>query len=204
MRQEVHQLLSRCIRETLRVIRGGYLCREQPGDLKYMVVFGSPQVGRLAAWALGAAAWEQLWLGVSAQCLWQLLAAPAILSCCCRPRWSGRCCCSLRCCTCPGRRTSCPWRHSCRSRTQQGGCCSAARASRWACAAARPRPSCPTTWAGRTTTAPPSTRRPGGQPWPAACLRRLLGHKLMLGAYSPGGPWAAGSQAAPACAGATA
>jgi hypothetical protein len=44
-RQEVHMLCSRTIKETLRVMPEGYLCREQPGDLKYMVAFASPKVG---------------------------------------------------------------------------------------------------------------------------------------------------------------
>lgn len=35
----VHIICSACIRETLRHVKGGYLCREQDGDLKYMVVF---------------------------------------------------------------------------------------------------------------------------------------------------------------------
>lgn len=43
-RQEVHMLCSRTIKETLRVMPEGYLCREQPGDLKYMVCFSSPKV----------------------------------------------------------------------------------------------------------------------------------------------------------------
>jgi hypothetical protein len=44
-RQEVHQLCSRAMRETLRVMPDGYLCREQPGELRYIVAFASPQVG---------------------------------------------------------------------------------------------------------------------------------------------------------------
>ncbi len=43
-RQEVHQCCSHAIRETLRVMPEGYLCREQPGDLKYMVAFSSAKV----------------------------------------------------------------------------------------------------------------------------------------------------------------
>jgi hypothetical protein len=46
-RQEVHMLCSRTIKETLRVMPEGYLCREQPGDLKYMVCFSSPKVRAL-------------------------------------------------------------------------------------------------------------------------------------------------------------
>jgi hypothetical protein len=45
-RQEVHQLCSRAIKETLRAMPEGYLSGEQPGDLKYMVAFASPEVGR--------------------------------------------------------------------------------------------------------------------------------------------------------------
>jgi hypothetical protein len=43
-RQEMHLLCSRTIKETLRVMTEGYLCREQPGDLKYMVCFSNPKV----------------------------------------------------------------------------------------------------------------------------------------------------------------
>jgi hypothetical protein len=48
--QEVHQLCSRAIKETLRAMPEGYLCREQPGDLKYMVAFASPSAA--LEWAL--------------------------------------------------------------------------------------------------------------------------------------------------------
>jgi hypothetical protein len=54
-RQEVHQLCSRCIRETLRSMPEGYLSGEQPGDLKYMVAFASPEVSEdkgARLWAL--------------------------------------------------------------------------------------------------------------------------------------------------------
>jgi hypothetical protein len=37
----VQSLLSRVVRDSLRRL-GGYLCRVQEGDMKFMVVFGSP------------------------------------------------------------------------------------------------------------------------------------------------------------------
>ena len=40
----VHSVIAQCIHNTLRQIPGGYLCRLQDGDLKYMVCFASAKV----------------------------------------------------------------------------------------------------------------------------------------------------------------
>ena len=42
--RRVHEIIVACIRAVLRVVPGGYLCRQQDGDLKYMVAFSSPRV----------------------------------------------------------------------------------------------------------------------------------------------------------------
>ncbi len=42
--RRVNDVCAACIRSCLRVVPGGYLCRLQDGDLKYMVAFASPEV----------------------------------------------------------------------------------------------------------------------------------------------------------------
>jgi hypothetical protein len=41
---ETSILLRELMMDALRHVPGGYFCREQPGDLKYMVVFATPKV----------------------------------------------------------------------------------------------------------------------------------------------------------------
>lgn len=44
--RRVHDIIAACINAALRLVQGGYLCRMQDGDLKYMVAFAAPQVGQ--------------------------------------------------------------------------------------------------------------------------------------------------------------
>lgn len=46
----VHDVCLGCVRNTLRYVRGGYLCRAQPGELKYLVAFADAEVA--VHWAL--------------------------------------------------------------------------------------------------------------------------------------------------------
>ncbi|GLI65643.1 hypothetical protein VaNZ11_009242 [Volvox africanus] len=48
--RRVNDVAAACIRACLRVVSGGYLCRLQDGDLKYMVAFATPQAA--LEWAL--------------------------------------------------------------------------------------------------------------------------------------------------------
>ncbi|GIL61956.1 hypothetical protein Vafri_16318 [Volvox africanus] len=48
--RRVNDVAAACIRACLRVVSGGYLCRLQDGDLKYMVAFASPEAA--LEWAL--------------------------------------------------------------------------------------------------------------------------------------------------------
>lgn len=40
----VHALLRDCVLRSLRAFPGSYLCRDQEGDLRFMLAFASPQV----------------------------------------------------------------------------------------------------------------------------------------------------------------
>jgi len=41
---QVHKTVRACLHKALCSVPGGYMCREQEADLKYMVVFFEPQV----------------------------------------------------------------------------------------------------------------------------------------------------------------
>lgn len=47
----VHKEILACIRNTLRFMPTGYLCRAQEGELKYMVVFSNPQVCQISCFS---------------------------------------------------------------------------------------------------------------------------------------------------------
>lgn len=42
--QTVHCLLRDCVLQTLRAFLGGYLCRDQEGELRFLLAFNTPQV----------------------------------------------------------------------------------------------------------------------------------------------------------------
>lgn len=44
--QKTHRLLRECVLQTLRAFPGGYLCRDQEGELRFLLAFSSPQVRR--------------------------------------------------------------------------------------------------------------------------------------------------------------